>query len=324
MDICLKVYPKRSSNDRVVFFGRLRRIISDVIVASQNSDHSFTRRSFLTAAASFAVNFATEAQQPRSAIRLGACSATREFDALESLGFDYIEPGAAEIAEMTPDQFASFKAKVSASRMRCEAFNSLVRRKNLVVVGPSVDLSPVLEYLDSTLDRCKQLGATCIVWGSAGSRNVPPGFSPEKAWDQIAVFLSKAGPIAAKYGLPLSIEPLNRRESNILSTGHEAWRMVQQVNHPNIQFMIDYYHLVLENESLDIFEIARGHITHLHFALPAGRVWPSVGEHDPNAKPFFDELRKVGWSGGLSIEGKGSPEKDGASALSFLRDAVNG
>jgi sugar phosphate isomerase/epimerase len=257
---------------------------------------------------------------------LGACSPTRDFDVLESLGFDYIEPGAAEIAAMTPDQFASFKAKVSASRIRCEAFNSLIRRKDLVVVGPAVDLHPVLEYLDSTLDRCKQLGATCIIWGSAGSRNVPPDFSAGKAWDQIAVFLSKAGPIAAKYGLPLSIEPLNRRESNILTTGHEAWRMVQQVDHPNIQFMIDYYHLTLENESLDIFEMARGLITHLHFSLPVahGRVWPSVGENDPHAKPFFDELRKVQWSGGLSIEGSGSPEKDGASALSFLRDAVKG
>jgi D-psicose/D-tagatose/L-ribulose 3-epimerase len=287
-----------------------------------------SRRTFLTATVTAPLGAASfdESPSPAPRIRLGACSPTREFDVLDSLGFDYIEPGAAEIADMTPDQFASFKAKVSASRIRCEAFNSLIRRKDLVVVGPTVDLSPVLEYLDGALDRCKQLGATCIVWGSAGSRNVPPDFSAEKAWDQIAVFLSKAGPIAAKYGLSLSIEPLNRRESNILSTGHEAWRMVQQVNHPNVQFMIDYYHLTLENESRDIFEIARGHITHLHFSLPVAhrRVWPSVGENDPNAKPFFEELRKVGWSGGLSIEGSGSPEKDGASALSFLRDAVKG
>jgi sugar phosphate isomerase/epimerase len=245
---------------------------------------------------------------------------------LDSLGFDYIEPGAAEIAEMTPDQFAAFKATVQSSRIRCEAFNSLIRRKDLVVVGQAVDLSPVLEYLDITLDRCKQLGANCIIWGSAGSRNVPEGFPPDRAWDQIAVFLSKAGPIAAKHSLPLSIEPLNRNESNILSTGHEAWRMVQQVNHPNIQLMIDYYHLTLEKEPLDIFEIARGHITHLHFSRPLshGRVWPSVGEDDPNAKPFFDELKKVGWTGGLSIEGSGSPQKDGASALAFLREAVRG
>jgi D-psicose/D-tagatose/L-ribulose 3-epimerase len=124
---------------------------------------------------------------------------------------------------------------------------------------------------DSTLDRCRQLGATCIVWGSAGSRNVPEGFPREKAWEQIAAFLVKAGPIAARYGLPFSLEPLNRRESNILNTGHEAWRMVQQVNHPNVQLIIDYYHLVVEHESLDIFESARGHITHLHFSRPLAR-----------------------------------------------------
>lgn len=254
-------------------------------------------------------------------IRFGVCSRTRELPAVAAAGFDYLEPGAAEIADMSADDFARFKDQVHASRIRCEAFNSLIRRKNLVVVGPSVDLAPVLDYLDTTLDRCKQLGATCIIWGSAGSRNVPEGFSPDRAWDQIAVFLSKAGPIAAKYDVPLSIEPLNRKESNILSTAHDAWRMVQQVNHPNIQLMVDYYHFTLEHESLDIFESARGHITHLHFSQPTatGRIWPAPGEPDPHYPTFFAELRKVNWSGGLSIEASGSAEKDGPAALAFLR-----
>lgn len=279
-----------------------------------------SRRDFLNATllAVPALNAVTPSQR---LLRFGACVPTRDFDVLNSLGFDYIEPGAAEVAAMSPEQFDTFKSKVLASRLRCEAFNSLIRRKDLVVVGPAVDLNPVLEYLDTTLDRCKQLGATCIVWGSAGSRNVPSGFPPEKAWDQIALFLSKAGPIGAKYNLPISIEPLNRRESNILSTGHEAWRMVQQVNHPKIQLIIDYYHLILEHESLDIFETARGHITHVHFSQPhgEGRIWPAMGEDDPNCSSFFAELKKVSWSGGISIEGSGSPEKDGASALAFLR-----
>jgi D-psicose/D-tagatose/L-ribulose 3-epimerase len=285
-----------------------------------------SRRLFLGAAAvtPLALDLAARTQAAGTSIRIGACCPTRELEVLESLGFDYIEPGAAEIAEMTSDQFAAFKSKLLSSRIRCEAFNSLIRRKGLVVVGPSVDLAPVLDYLDSTLDRCKQLGATCIVWGSAGSRNVPEGFSHEEAWEQIAVFLSKAGPIAARYGLPLSIEPLNRGESNILITGHEAWRMVQQVNHPSIQLIIDYYHLVVEHESLDIFEAARGHITHLHFSHPLahGRVWPAVGEDDPSYSAFFAMLHRVQWPGGISIEGAGSPEKDGASALAFLRQAV--
>jgi sugar phosphate isomerase/epimerase len=291
---------------------------------AQLSSVPFSRRSFLSAAALTAappLGVAARLPSAGGTIRLGACCRTREFNAVEALGFDYIEPGAAEVADMSADEFTSFKTQVLASRIRCEAFNSLIRRKDLVVVGPAVDLGPVLDYLDSTLDRCKQLGATCIVWGSAGSRNVPKDFQPEKAWEQIAVFLSKAGPMAARYGLPFSIEPLNRGESNILSTGHEAWRMVQQVNHPNVQFIIDYYHLTLEHESLDIFEAARGHITHVHFSQPLahGRAWPAIGEEDPNYPAFFNELRKVQWSGGISIEGTGTPEKDGANALTFLR-----
>jgi hypothetical protein len=116
---------------------------------------TLSRRLFLSAAAvtSLALRLAARAESAGASIRLGACSPTRELETLEALGFDYIEPGAAEIADMTRDQFAAFKAKVLASRIRSEAFNSLVRRKDLVVVGSSVDLAPVLDYLDSTLDR---------------------------------------------------------------------------------------------------------------------------------------------------------------------------
>jgi sugar phosphate isomerase/epimerase len=51
-------------------------------------------------------------------------------------------------------------------------------------------------------------------------------------------------------------------------------------------------------------------------------VWPAVGEDDPNYAAFFAMLQRVQWSGGISIEGAGGPEKDGTSALAFLRRAV--
>jgi D-psicose/D-tagatose/L-ribulose 3-epimerase len=277
-----------------------------------------SRRKFLQTAA--AALYSGPPSPPN--IQLGCCVPLRQLHAVAAAGFDYIEPAAAELAELTPAQFEQLKNDVLASPIRCQAFNSFIRRQELAVVGPSVNLPAVKEYVAATLPRCRQLGATVVVWGSAGSRNVPPDFSRDRAWDQIAEFLQSIAPIAAANNIIVSIEPLNRKESNIFNTGREALRMVNQLNLPQIGMIIDYYHLRLESEDLDIFEQARGKITHLHFANPIGRRWPKTSDNDPLYPAFFDTLRRVGWTGGISVEGKGSLAADGAQCLEFFRSQL--
>jgi len=161
-----------------------------------------------------------------------------------------------------------------------------------------------------------------VVWGSAGSRHVPEGFSREQALDQIAAFLKMAGEVARRSHVIIAIEPLRRQESNILNTGAEAMEMVRRVKHPNIRMIIDYFHLREENEDPRIIEIGRREIVHLHFANPHGRAWPhDLGEDDHYAA-FFGYLRKTGYSGGISIEGQGSFEKDGSASWEFFRQAL--
>ncbi len=261
---------------------------------------------------------------PAEKIQIGCCVPLAKLSAAAHAGFDYIEPGAASLAELSNDQFQEAKAQVLASPIRCQAFNSFIRRKDLVVVGPNVNLPAVKEYVDRTLDRCRQLGASIVVWGSAGSRNVPADFPRQRAWEQIAKFLQAIAPLAARHNIVISLEPLNRKESNILNTGGEALRMVKQVNRPEIQMIIDYYHLRLEDEPLTIFQQAQGHINHLHFARPQGRIWPESPTGDPLYAPFFATLRRLHWSGGISIEGKGSPENNGRESLAFFRRELAG
>ncbi len=282
------------------------------------------RREFLRSSAALFLSsrLLKAAMNATSSIRIGCCVPLRELRSAAQAGFDYVEPAAAEIAELTPAQFEQAKQNVLASPIRCEAFNSFIRRRELAVVGPNVDLTAVKEYVDFTLGRCRQLGATIVVWGSAGSRNVPEGFSRERAWEQIACFLQAIAPIAAQHRIVISLEPLNRKESNILNTGREALKMVNQVNLPEIRMIIDYYHLRLENEGLDIFDEAQGKINHIHFARPQGRLWPKAPDEDPLYPQFFETLRRLHWTGGLSIEGNGSVEADGRQSLAFFREEL--
>ena len=69
-----------------------------------------------------------------------------------------------------------------------------------------------------------------MVWGSAGSRNVPGGFERDKAWQQIQSFLHVAGDIAQQNNLIIAIEPLRKQESNIINTAEQALQLVRDLD----------------------------------------------------------------------------------------------
>ena len=54
---------------------------------------------------------------------------------------------------------------------------------------------------------------------------------------------------------------------------------MNDVNHPHVQMIIDYYHMRVENEDPEILRTAREHIVHLHFADPQGLAYEQVRTH---------------------------------------------
>ena len=254
-------------------------------------------------------------------VEVGVCGSIDDFGKAVRWGFDYFEPSAAAIAALHDQEFADFRREVLASPLRCKSFNSLIR--TLQVVGPKADLEAVADYLNSTLDRCRQLGASIAVWGSASSRNVPEGFSRDRAWRQIVTFLRRAGEIARTKEIVVAIEPLRKQESNIINSGAEALRLVREVNHPHVKMIIDYYHLREEKEDPDIVRLAGREVVHLHFANPSGRSWPKALNEDSEYVRFFQLLKRIDYHGGISIEGRGTFDEDAAASLRFFRDALS-
>ena len=280
-----------------------------------SESHSSSRLLFLKTLGAAALAAPALARTGR--VKVGVCAKSADLENAVHYGFDYLEPAAAEISEMDETQFAAFKARVLASPIRCESFNIFIR--TLRVVGDSVDHEALQVYMESSLERCRQLGGSVVVWGSSGSRNVPPGYSRERAWQQIQEFLRQAGEIAKSRGIVIAIEPLRKKESNIINTGAEALRLVHEVNHPNVKMIIDYYHLREENEDPQIIWEARKEIVHLHFANPNGRLWPRDPAEDREYGEFFRLVKRIHFRGGISIEGRGTFANDAAASIRFFR-----
>ncbi|MDD3179691.1 MAG: sugar phosphate isomerase/epimerase [Opitutaceae bacterium] len=218
---------------------------------------------------------------------------------MPGLGFDYIELSLRDLAAAPAALFDAMARRIAAAGISCEACNNFFP-PSLRFTGAEANPTAALSYAERSLERADRLGAKSIVFGSAGSRNVPPGFSHDTAWKQLVELLQKLGSLAARHGITIVIEHLNRQESNIVNSAAEGLRLQQAVDHPNVQLLIDSYHLLREAENPEIVRQAGAAIRHVHCASGMERRFPSGT--DAQLAAVIGHLRQIGYAGRCSIE----------------------
>jgi len=271
----------------------------------------FNRRTFLAAGSAGIALSACGKGEPLEAeypfCALGACSSLRRAQAIKEAGGDYLEAGVRKF--LIPDKPDSAWAKNLAAAKACPlpipACNGFLPG-SLRSTGPDANHAGVLQYAQTAFQRAQQIGVKIIVFGSSGSRRLPPGFPREKAVEQFVSLLKKMGPLAEPYGITVVIEPLRYKEDNFINTVLQGAEIVERVNHPHIRLLFDIYHMMQNNEDpKDLIKV--GHLLrHAHIGEKEKRTAPGVIGDD--FRPFFRAMRAINYSGRVSIEGRWKPE----------------
>jgi len=217
----------------------------------------------------------------------------------QEAGFDYIELPLAQMMDLNDEAFCSLRERVASSGLKCECCNNFFPA-TIRLTGNAIDYGKIEEYLNKAFKRAAQLGVKVIVFGSPKSRNVPDGYSMDKAWFQLVELLRTIGLLARKTGMTVVIEPLSKVESNIINTAREGLQLVQAAARENIRLLVDYYHMVMEKENPEMILDAGPYIQHTHFANPVGRVYPV--EADDGSIQFMNFLKRIGYEGRISVE----------------------
>ena len=251
-------------------------------------------------------------------IRLGVCCSPDRLETVRALGYDYAEMGLAYIESLSEDEFLAVLGAVP-SGFRVEAVNGLLP-ESIHLSDEQYSPEECRAYLNRAFARAVQLGVRTAVFGSGRSRNIPEGFSRERAEDQLADFGRILGDTAAEYGISAVIEPLNYAECNVLNTVREAAELAHRVGSPNLAVLADLYHVVRVDEPVSDLADAGPLLRHCHIANPDGRTAPSPDDSF-DYRPFFDTLRAIGYHGGVSIEGGWKDfVPEAKTALGFLRE----
>jgi D-psicose/D-tagatose/L-ribulose 3-epimerase len=252
-------------------------------------------------------------------VEIGYC--TDDLERAKAAGFDYAELAVRNFARLSEDDFAKLLLRQKAVGIPTPT-GLVFLPTDMKVVGPDVDEAREMDYVRTAFARAEALGIGLIVLGSGPSRAVPEGFSKDEAIRQLVSFGRRIAPEAARHHIVLGVEAQRKEETNIINNLAEALVWVQAVDHPSFQLIVDFYHLALEHEDPVILLKAAGRIRHVHFANPIGRVFPKSPD-DYDYSGFFENLRKIGYRGRISLEAHTEDlDRDAPLAIAFLRAAM--
>lgn len=125
--------------------------------------------------------------------------------------------------------------------------------------------------------------------------------------------LRKCTEFAKEYNIRLTLEPVNRYESNFINTLNEGIELTTRVGASNLGLLADTFHMNIEEVSIyDSIIQAKDYITHVHFA-DSNRWAPGCGHLD--FAKIVQTLKKIGYQGYVSAEILPFPDPDSCARI---------
>ncbi len=244
----------------------------------------------------------------------------------ERYGFEGVELSGGALND--PEGFAERKAVLKDSVVRASSICGGCPAE--LVHADGKRRQACADALKRHLDYAAELGAvgpiTVPIFN--GNERVPD-LSPWMSRQQIEIdllctMLEPLAAHAAKQGVSVLLEPLNRYESNSLPQQKDGAGVVRRLNSPGVRLMSDLFHMhIEETDSPAAIRAAWDCIGHVHLADNT-RKEPGTGDIDFRAA--FAALKEIGFTGYMAFEcGLSGPGEEALpKSVAFLREAMQG
>ena len=171
----------------------------------------------------------------------------------------------------------------------------LVAPAGLSVASPDAALrTRTTDVMCRMVELCRLMGGNYLVHGSPKQRSVPQGETRDATLARVRDCLAIAAQRAQACSVTYCIEPLSRKETDVLNTIAEAALMVDEINSPAFKTMIDCSAAgQTEDEPVDLLMarwIPTGRIAHVQVNDPNRR---GPGQGDMRFKPILKTLLRM-------------------------------
>lgn len=218
-------------------------------------------------------------------------------DRVAELGLDFIEIPLMGIEDVRP---APIRARVAGAGIDVVTSTVLGEATDITSPDPAVRAAG-LAYLRRCVDVTAELGASQfsgVIYAMHGKR--PPERPGQQEWEWSAEILRQVAQHAARAGVAVGLEPVNRYESPLLNTCEQALRLADMSGEPNVKIHLDTYHMNIEEQSwAHPVALAGDRLCHFHLC-ENDRGIPGTGLVD--WEELFAALGELGYDGYAGLE----------------------
>ena len=265
---------------------------------------------------------------------------------VKKLGFDVLEVACGDFHNQPDSYFHALRDAAKEYDITLTGGYGPRAEHNLASKDPAV-VENALAFYSKIFSKMDMAGIRSI--GGALYSYWPVDYSrdPDKEGDLERSIrgMQRLADIAARYGITLNMEVLNRFEGYLINDAREGLSYIRAVDKSNVKLMLDTFHMNIEEDSLtEPILLAGKDLGHLHVGEPnrkpprEGRMpWKEIGQ----------ALRQIGYEGAVVLEpfvtmggqvGKeirvwrdisggatrSDLDRDAAKSVSFLRSMFEG
>ncbi|GAB3527656.1 sugar phosphate isomerase/epimerase [Pontibacter brevis] len=244
---------------------------------------------------------------------------TSLFPKIKEMGYDMVEIPVEDPALLDVKKVKEALAENGLKPIICGAF------------GPSRDLThddptyhqTSFDYIEACLDICVELGAGFLagpMYSAVGKARLVSPEQKQVEWDRAVTNLRKVCDMAEDRGLKIALEPLNRFESDLINTAEDVMRLVNDINHPAANVLLDGFHMNIEEPSIErAIRLAGDKLIHLQVSENY-RGTPGTGQ--TRWDDYRRGLEAIDYKGAVSIESFTPQVKELAGAVCIWRPLV--
>jgi D-psicose/D-tagatose/L-ribulose 3-epimerase len=236
------------------------------------------------------------------------------FPRIAKMGFDVVEIAVEDPSLIDIKQVKKALSQYGLKANICGAFGSSRDFTNEDETFHKNSFS----YIESCLDFCVELETNFFggpMYSAVGKARM---LSPELRkveWDRAIKNLRIVCDMAAKRGIQIALEPLNRFESDLINTADDVLRLIKDINHPAANIMLDGFHMNIEERDIEKAIIAAGDkLIHLQVSENY-RGTPGTGQTNWDA--YRKGLEAINYTGAVTIESFTPENKELAGAVCF-------
>ena len=236
------------------------------------------------------------------------------FPKISKMGFDVVEIAVEDPSLIDVEELKKGLKQYNLKAGICGAF------------GPTRDFTNedtavhknCFNYIEACLDLCVEVGTSFFggpMYSAVGKARMLSPDLRRKEWDLTVKNLRTVCTMAASRGLQIALEPLNRFESDLVNTAEDVLRLVNDINHPAAQIMLDGFHMSIEERDVEKAIITAGDkLVHLQVSENY-RGTPGTGQTPWQA--YKKGLEAINYKGTVTIESFTPENKELAGAVCF-------